>query len=217
MEGRGEQCRPISLQGTRMGTSSAPEPDAGMCLGAGAPTHGVDGDGLPRETQPTPWPQGLGKDPCPCGSSLQRVKDVAVHWPLCYHQEFELSPAAQGKQRGGAKQRSQWKGRVSRARGQILPVKASWPPSSPVPPTDSQGKGSSASAGQQGCAPRPCLGLLGAVAMELLQVLGQMGDAFGLCHNPLFRPLTILSVLGLIRLIFAPWFALEMAPPFPGR
>lgn len=30
-----------------------------------------------------------------------------------------------------------------------------------------------------------------------------------------FSPLTILSVLGLIRLIFAPWFALKSVPPFP--
>lgn len=33
--------------------------------------------------------------------------------------------------------------------------------------------------------------------------------------NCRFSPLTILSVLGLIRLIFAPWFALEVVPPFP--
>lgn len=38
--------------------------------------------------------------------------------------DFELSPVAQGKQRGGAKQRSQWKGQVSWARGQFLLVKA---------------------------------------------------------------------------------------------
>lgn len=37
----------------------------------------------------------------------------------------------------------------------------------------------------------------------------------GFTTNHLFSLLTILSVLGLIRLIFAPWFALKMAPPFP--
>lgn len=37
----------------------------------------------------------------------------------------------------------------------------------------------------------------------------------GFATNRLFSPLTILSVLGLMRLIFAPWFVLKMAPPFP--
>lgn len=98
------------------------------------PPTGVDGDSLPRETQPNPRPQGLGKGPCPCGSSLQRVKAWATRWPLRYLQVFELSPVAQGKQRGSAKQRSQWKGWVSRACGQILPVKATRTRSSPVLP-----------------------------------------------------------------------------------
>lgn len=36
-----------------------------------------------------------------------------------------------------------------------------------------------------------------------------------LTTNCLFLPLTILSVLELITLIFAHWFALKEAPPFP--
>lgn len=101
--------------------------------------QGWTGTVSPRRQSPDPWPRGLGKDRCPRSSSLQRVKDSAARWPLRYHQDFELSPAAQGKHCGGAKQRSQWKGRVSQARGQILLVKATQPRSSPVPPAPTAG------------------------------------------------------------------------------
>ena len=37
----------------------------------------------------------------------------------------------------------------------------------------------------------------------------------GFTTNCLFSPLMILSVLGLIGLAFAPWFALKMAPALP--
>lgn len=118
---RGEEnaAVPCHCGGQGPGTPRAPEADVGMYLGAGAP---VCRGG---------WGQSCRGDPARptaphlCSSSLQRVKEVTVHWPLRYHQDFELSPVAQGKQRGGAKQKSQWKGcfpgRVARSCWSRLP------------------------------------------------------------------------------------------------
>lgn len=190
---------PIRLQG----------PTQGLVWELVLPPAGVDGISLPRETQPDPRPQALGKDPRPCSSSLQRVKDLATRWPLRYHQDFELSPAAKGKQHSGAKQRSQWKGWVSRARGQILPVKATWPCSSPVPPAPTAGL--KEQPGPADCRLVATDGLLshtqgwwGRGHGAAIGPGGRGEVSLGFATNHLYSPLTNLSVWGLIRLIFAP-------------
>lgn len=127
---------------------------------------------------------------------------------------IELSPVAQGKQRSGANQRSQWKGRVSWAHGQILLVKATQPQSSPVPPTLTASLNEQPEPeGHSPAAPDGHLSHARGWWGRGLEGRGEMPLGFAINH--LFSPLTNLSVSGLIRLIFVPLFALKMTPPFP--
>lgn len=217
MEGRGERCCAISLQGTKMVTSSAPGPDAGMCLGAGAPTHRWMEMVSPGRPSPPHGPRGWGRTCVPVAPACRELRTWlcsghsaitrSLIFPPWHKANSEVVPSR------GANGREGFPGHVAISCRSRLPSHPHWC----HPPTAR----ARAAARAQDRSPWMCtsatLGAGGVVAMELLRVLGRMGDAFGLCHNCLFRPLTILSVLGLIRLIFAPWFALEMAPPFPGR